>query len=112
MGDKAHFALLAIERDEAGHDQINRVFVPQVHRHDPPPTCERERQSRALLARPMQGARMMRRDAKGQTHLLVVSGTHGGPSTEDAIASRCIAEVQHRTGSVLRVAERGTGKDC
>src|SRR5471032_1297121 len=55
-GDEAHLAFLAVECDEGWLDQVDGIFVPEVHRDDPPATFECERRSGNLLSRHQPGS--------------------------------------------------------
>src|SRR3954462_3679910 len=50
-GNEAHFAFLAVERNEARLDQIDGIPVPEVHGLDPPPAFEGRCQAGGLLRR-------------------------------------------------------------
>src|SRR5512144_1873376 len=49
--DEAHLAFLALERDEGGTEEVDRLVVPHIHLHDAPLALEGCGQRRELLFR-------------------------------------------------------------
>src|SRR6266446_784799 len=55
-GNEAYLAFLAVECDKARLDQVDGVFVPEVHRDYPPAAFERKRRGGDLLSRHQPGS--------------------------------------------------------